>query len=117
MKFFDTARPLYLETDESKIGLGVVLLQVRDSMNCGHDEILDNTVLQPIAFPSKGLSSVEQCYSNIECQVSRTQHWLKKFNHNGFPRDVCIITDHKPLVAIVSKDMPVLSQWLQCTLL
>ena len=32
-------------------------------------------------------------------------------------RKVCIITDHKPLVAIHSKDVAMLSQWLQCIML
>ena len=33
MKFYDAARPLYLENDASSIGLGAGLLQVRDGMN------------------------------------------------------------------------------------
>ena len=38
MKFFDAARPLYLETNASGIGHGARLLQVRDGMNCRHDK-------------------------------------------------------------------------------
>ena len=45
MKFYGVARHLYLETDASGISLGAGLLQVRDGINCGHDEIPDNTIL------------------------------------------------------------------------
>ena len=45
MKFYDVARPLFLETDASGIGFGAGLLQVRDGMNCGHDEVPDNAIL------------------------------------------------------------------------
>ena len=53
MKFFDTSRPLYLQTDASHVGLIARLLQVRDSMSCDHDDVPDNTTLCPIAFPAK----------------------------------------------------------------
>ena len=45
MKFYDAARPLYLENNAFGIGLGAGLLLVRNGMNCGHDEIPDNAVL------------------------------------------------------------------------
>ena len=105
MKFYDAAR------DASGIGHGVRLLQVRDGMNWGHDKIPGNAILQPIVFPTKSLSSVEWCYSNIECKALGILHGLVRFNHYCFLREVCIITDHKPLVAILSKDFTMLSQW------
>ena len=37
MSFYDVARPLYLETNASGIGLGAGFLQVRDGMNCSCD--------------------------------------------------------------------------------
>ena len=48
MSFHDAARTLYLVTDTSRIGLGPGLLQVRDGMNYGHDEIPDNVILLPL---------------------------------------------------------------------
>ena len=45
MKFYDASRPLYLEPDTSSVGLGARILQVRDAMNCGCDEVLDNVTL------------------------------------------------------------------------
>ena len=40
MKFYDTTGLIYLETDTTGISLGGRLLQVRDRMNCGYDDIL-----------------------------------------------------------------------------
>ena len=57
MKFYNMA--LYLETDDSSIGLGAGPLQVMDGMNFRHDETLDNAILHPIAFISRDIYSVE----------------------------------------------------------
>ena len=64
MKFYDETKPLYLETDASGIGLGASLLQTRDGMTCPKDTAPDNTILRPIAFASKSLTSAEQRYSS-----------------------------------------------------
>ena len=106
----DMARCLYLETNSSSIGLRAKLLQVRDGMNCGCDATPDNIILCPMAFTSKSLSSAEQHYSNIEHEVLRILHGFEKIHHYCFIREVCIITDHKPLLAILSTDVAMLSQ-------
>ena len=59
MKFYDMAKPLYLETNACSISLGAGLLQVGAGMNGGHDQKPDNEILHPIAFVSKSLSSAE----------------------------------------------------------
>ena len=53
MYFHDTSKPLYMDTDTSSIGLGLGLLHLRDGMNCGQDQLPDNTALCPIVFTSK----------------------------------------------------------------
>ena len=60
MKFYDALKPLYLETDASSISLRAGLLQVRAGMNCGCDEVPDNTAVCPIALASNSLASTEQ---------------------------------------------------------
>ena len=45
MKFYDETNPLYLEEDESGIGLSVTLPQTRDGMSCPKDSTADNTIL------------------------------------------------------------------------
>ena len=89
--------------------LGARLLQVRDSMNCG---VMKHQTVQ--YFTSKSLFSAEWHYRHTECQSLRIPHGLGKFHHYCFMKEVCLITDQKPLVAILSKDVAILSQWLQC---
>ena len=96
------------------ISHGTGLLQVRDSMNCGHDEVPDNPTLCPIAFASESLSSTEWHYSNKECEALEIIHKLDNFHLYPFAREVKSVTNHKLLVAILCKDVTTLSQWLQC---
>ena len=86
-------------------------------MNCKHDKIPDNAILQPITFATKSLSSVEWCYSNMGCEALGILHGLEKFYHYSFVRDIFVITDQKIFVTILSKYMVMLSQWSQCILL
>ena len=75
---------------------------------CGHDEVPDNVTLCPTTFASKSLLSAEQCYSNIEQEALGKLHGLEKFHHYCFAKEVCVISDHKALVAITSKDVTML---------
>ena len=69
MIFDDEIKPLYIETDASGVGLGAAQLQARSGTNCSKDEAPDNSILRPIIFVSKGLSSMDIRYSNIEREV------------------------------------------------
>ena len=62
-----------------------------------------------IAFPSKIISSDEQCYSNIEWKTPGILHSLEMFLHYCFAKEVYVITDDKPLVAIFSRNEAMLS--------
>ena len=59
MKYYDTARPLYLETNASGVGLRAELLQERNGMTCRGDETPDNAILHPMEFASESLSNAE----------------------------------------------------------
>ena len=85
---YNETKPLYLETDAIAIGLSATLLQARDGTTCPKDSTPDNTILQPIAFMSKSLTSAECKYSNIEREALGILHGLKKFLHYCFARDV-----------------------------
>ena len=52
----------------------------------------DNSILRPITFANKSLSSAERRYSNIEREALGILHGLKKFHHYCFVREVSIIT-------------------------
>ena len=60
MKFYDMARTLYLDTNALGIGLGTGLVQVRDCMSCGHNEVPGNVILHLIAM----LSNAYQVWSS-----------------------------------------------------
>ena len=66
MKLYDDTKPLYLETDTSRIGLGAALLQVCEGTTCQKDIVPTNTILHPITFASKSLTGTDHRYSNIE---------------------------------------------------
>ena len=103
MKFYDDTKPLYVETDASRVGLGAAPLQTHEVRTCQKDTVPDNNVLCSIAFASKILTGTEYRYSNIERETLGILHGLEKFHHYCFAREVHIITDHKPLVAILKK--------------
>ena len=110
MKFYDETKPLYPDNRLSGIGLGATLLQTRDGKTCPEDIAPDNTILRPITFTSKSLTSAEQRYNNTEREALGILHGLEKIHHFCFTREVSIITNHKPLVAIFKKDLVTLSQ-------
>ena len=100
---------LYIETDMSGILLGAALLQTRDNMSCHRDEAPDNCILRPIVFASKRLTWAKDRCSNIEREALGTLYSLEKFHHYCFAREISIIMDHKPLIAIFKKDVATLS--------
>ena len=108
MKYNENTKPLYLETDASGVGLGVALLQMHKGTACQKDGVPDNTTLHLIAFASKGLADAECRYSNIQREALGILQGLEKCHHYCFAREVLIITDHKPLVAIFKKDVATL---------
>ena len=117
MKLNNDTKPLYLEPDASRVGLGAALLQKQEGTTCQKDAVPDNTILHSIAFASKSLTGAEHRYSNIGREAPGKLHGLEKFHHYCFTREYHIITDHKPLVAIFQKDMTMLSQCIQHILL
>ena len=59
MKLYDDTKPLYLETNASRGGLGAALLQTWEGTTCQKDTVPNNTILCPIAFASKSLTCAE----------------------------------------------------------
>ena len=102
MKFHEETKPLYVDTDVFGIGLGSTLLQTRKGATYPRDIAPDSTILRPITFASKSLTSTEQRYSNIKRGIVYIA-WAWKFCHYCFAREVSKITVHKPLVAILKK--------------
>ena len=89
MKFYDATKPLYLETDASRVGIGAALLQTQEGTKCQKDTVPDNIILHPIAFSSKSLTGAEHRYTNIEREALGILQGLEKIPsllfHKGSP--------------------------------
>ena len=73
--------------------------------------------LHPTVFTIKGLFSAMWHYSNIEWEALEIHYGLEKFYHYCFAKDICLITNHKSLVAVIRKYVATLSQHLQHSML
>ena len=82
-------KPLTLENDACEYGIGSALLQGG----------------KPIAFASRSLSESERRYAQIEKEILPVTYGLEKFHHYTLGREVFVVTDHKPLVAISKKPL------------
>ena len=105
LQFYYASKPLYIEVDTSKKGIGAVMLQ-QDSIvpnTAKSDEVLTN--LRHISYASKTLSSTESNYSNIECELLGLLFAVTHFKHFTFGRLVLVITGHKPLVSLCRKSL------------
>ena len=111
LKFYDPNLPIFIETDASQNGIGVVLLQPLDS-NFTLDENNIPTKLMPVAFASKTLTSAEHNYANIECELLGVVYAVLHFKHFTFGNEINIITDHKPLVSLLKKSLAAYSSRL-----
>ena len=117
MKFYDETKPLYTETDASRVGLGAALLQTRSHTSCHRNKALNNSILGLFAFSNKSFTEAEKTYSNIEKETLGILYGPGKFHHYCFVRELSIIKDHKPLIAIFKKDVATILQRLQQILL
>ena len=104
LQFYDCRKPLYIEVDTSKKGIGVAMLQedciVQNMSRC---DIPNN--LRPISYASKTLSSTESNYSNIECELLGFLFAITHFKQFTYRHTVHVITDHKPLVSLFKKSL------------
>ena len=69
-----------------------------------HHRFTQMVMSTQIAYASRTLSSAEQNYSQIEEEVFSLIYGLRKFHQYLYARSFTIITDHKPLLAIISQD-------------
>lgn len=87
LKFFDTTKPVKLQVDASKSGLGACILQDR----------------HPIAYAPRSLTQSEEHYAQIEKELLAVVFGCERFNHYVYGRPVDVESDHKPLVSVTRK--------------
>ena len=74
-------------------------------------QISHNGEEQPVAYASRTLSVSEQNYSQIEKEALPLIYGIHKFHQYLYAKTFTIITDHKPLLAILrsKKNIPTLA--------
>ena len=94
---FDSSLPVTVACDASPVGLGAVF-----------SHIMPDGEERPIQFASRSLTRAEQKYSQIEREGLGIIFGVKRFYPFLFGRKFTLVTDNKPLAAIISpgKDIP-----------
>ena len=122
LRYYDSKKDLYLEVDASQKAIGMALLQ---SVKNDHDHneahgvdkfTVDARVedseykpiphdLMPAAYGSKTLTDAESRYANIERELLGVVARVEKFHTFCYGRSTYVLSNHKPLSAIVKKDL------------
>lgn len=102
LAYFDPAKPITLQVDASKHGLGATILQ-------------DG---KPVAFASKSLNQTEQQYAQVEKELYAIVFGCERFHQYIYGRNrVQVQSDHKPLESVMKKPLAAAPPRLQRMLL
>ncbi|GFY46023.1 retrovirus-related Pol polyprotein from transposon 17.6 [Trichonephila inaurata madagascariensis] len=93
LKYFNGNKAVTVSVDDSKNGLGAVLLQEG----------------QPIANGSVSLTQTQQRYTQIEKELMAVIYGLEHFNYYTYGRIVTVQTDHKPILGLSKKPYDTIS--------
>ena len=99
LALYDPKKELRLENVASEYGLGSALFQEG----------------KPVVYASR--TDTEKRYAQIEKEMLALSFGLEKFHHYTYGRHVSVVTDHKLLVAIVTKPLSKAPKRLQALLL
>uniref|UniRef100_A0A669DK63 Gypsy retrotransposon integrase-like protein 1 n=1 Tax=Oreochromis niloticus TaxID=8128 RepID=A0A669DK63_ORENI len=102
LAYFDPKKQTNVSTDASKAGIGAVLLQAYGDH------------WRPVAYASRAMTETESRYTQIEKETLGLVFGFEKFHTYvcGLPTFVAE-TDHKPLIAIIKKNLSEMSPRIQ----
>ena len=86
---FDVNKEITIQADASQSGLGCCLLQEN----------------RPISFASRSLSNSEKNFAQIEKELLSIVFATTKFHNYIYGRNINVITDHKPLINLLKKNI------------
>ena len=90
LQYYDSRKPVVIQTDASTAGLGAVLMQED----------------KPVAYASRSLTKSESNYAPIELECLAIVFAMNKFDQYVFGHpNVTIHCDHRPLEAIMRKSL------------
>lgn len=102
LAFYDHNKKLKVSTDASKDGIGAVLLQAEG----------DNW--KPVAYASRAMTRSECRYAQIEKECLGVAYGLERFHSYIYGLSSFLVeTDHRPLVAIIKKNLNEMSPRIQ----
>lgn len=102
LSFYDHTKRIKVSTDASKDGFGAVLLQA------------EGEHWKPVAYASRAMTKSECRYAQIEKECLGLAYRLERFHSYvyGLP-SFTVETDHRPLVAIIKKNLNEMSPQIQ----
>ena len=95
---FDPKYPIVVTADSSSYGVGAVL-----SLKIGSDE-------RPVCYVSRTLNSAEKNYCQTEREALALVFAVKRFHYYLYGHHFTLVTDHKPLLGLLSLDKPIALQ-------
>ena len=104
LKYVYSSLPIYIETDASKKGIGVILMQPDPNVQNTSIFVIPNN-LRPVYYASKTLTSTESNYRNIEREMLGVVFGVLHFKHFTYGQQVTVIMDHKPLSTLFKKNI------------
>lgn len=102
LSFYDHTKRIKLSTDASKDGIGAVLLQA------------EGEHWKPVAYASRAMTKSECRYAQIEKECLGLAYGLERFHNYVYGlTSFTAETDHRPLVAIIKKNLNEMSPRIQ----
>ena len=89
LRYYNHSKPLVIQFDASEKVLGAALLQEG----------------QPLAYVSQALTNTETRYTQIKKELLVAVYACERFHQYTFGQHITVLSDHRPLEAIMKKDL------------